>query len=116
MSNCIYLRMQEGPWIPYLKKIVENNSNIRSERLHGKPFLTYSLNKCNAKLNTEQKSFIDEKISELKDYSDAEIKTRVYLTSPMKYILRNERAGRTMIKVPVLYKSLTVQELDKTNN
>ena len=116
ISNCIYLRMQEGPWIPYLKNIVQMNKNIQSSYIKGKPFLTYLFDECYSEFENEEKSFIDEKLNELRDYSDAEIKTRVYLTPPMKYILREERTGRAMGKVPVLYKNLTVQELDRTKS
>lgn len=107
--------MQEGPWIPYLKNIVHNNNNISSRILHGKPILSYIANDCFCEIATDKREFIDERLNELKDLSDAKIKTRVYLTAPMKYILRQENTGRTMIKVPVLYNNLTVEELDKTN-
>ena len=113
MSNCIYLRMQEGPWIPYLKNIVQANKNIISRSVQGKPFLSYRSKDCTAAFDPEKKDFIDRKIYELKDCTDSEIKVRVYHTKPMQYIIREEKNGRAMIKVPVIYNNLTVEDLDK---
>lgn len=115
ISGGIYLRMQEGPWIPYLKDI--------SKAYDGKLFYTRFINKkpflflCKSNylpqnLDPEEISFIKEICQKYRDYSDAQIKTAVYLTKPMRYILRQEKEGRQMIKVPVLYQNKTVQDMD----
>ena len=41
------------------------------------------------------------------------IKIAVYRTAPMQYILKQEKLGRDMRKVPVLYKNMTALEHDK---
>lgn len=108
ISNGIYLRMQEGPWIPYLKDIVKQNSNISTEYIHKKPFLYHKGNNLVFSLTNDEKKYIDTMIEKYKDYTDSQIKTRVYATKPMKYILRQEKSGKSMLKTPVLYKNITV--------
>lgn len=115
ISNCIYLRMQEGPWIPYLKNIVQESKNIRSFKSNGKPTLMYSSNNKNFNLSEDEISFIEEFAEKLKDATDSDMKKRVYLTKPMKYILRKEKNSAMMLKTPVLYKNCTVEEWDENN-
>lgn len=112
ISNCIYLRMQEGPWIPYLKNIVQESKNIRSFKNNGKPTLMYSSNNTTFNLSKDEIRFIEEFVEKFKDTTDSDIKKRVYLTKPMKYILRKEKNSAMMLKTPVLYKNCTVEELD----
>lgn len=112
MSNCIYLRMQEGPWIPYLKNIVYENENIYTTMTNRQPILRYSSFDEPLNLSENEKDFIDKYVELYKDVTESAIKTAVYMTAPMKYILRQENAGRNMLKTPVIYKNLTIVELD----
>lgn len=110
MSHCIYLRMQEGPWIPYLKNIIKEKNNIRISMdkrliLSCDTEIDSSLSKC-------EQEFIDQFIAKYLNSTEAEIKTAVYLTDPMKYVLRQEKDGRNMLKIPVLYKDSTVEDID----
>lgn len=113
MSNAIYLRMQEGPWIPYLKDIVRESKAIHTITRNRKPTVVSNLRghikECS--LSHEEKHFIDQYVERYKDSTDAQIKQIVYLTKPMKYMLREERAGRNMIKVPVMYKNKTADQV-----
>lgn len=113
ISNSIYLRMQEGPWIPYLKNIIQENKNIRIFMSNGKPILSYYSNEETFNLDDCEKIFINRYLEKFKEYDDALIKTKVYLTTPMKYVLRQEKKGRMMTKKPILYKNKTVDELDE---
>ena len=63
-----------------------------------------SLSKC-------EQEFIDQFIEKYLNSTEAEIKTAVYLTDPMKYVLRQEKDGRNMLKIPVLYKDSTVEDI-----
>lgn len=112
ISNCIYLRMQEGPWIPYLKNIVQESKNVRTLKHNGKPTLMYLSNNRTFNLSQDEMNFINELLEKFKDSTDAEIKTSVYLTKPMRYILRKEKNGAMMLKTPVLYKNCTVEEFN----
>ena len=52
-------------------------------------------------------------LSKYENYTDSKLKTAVYLTEPMRFILRQERKGRKMVNKSVLYKDKTIIELDK---
>ena len=43
--------------------------------------------------------------------SNAAIKTAVYRTEPMQFILKEEDKGKKMVNKPVLYKDKTAKEL-----
>ena len=112
MSNCIYLRMQEGPWIPYLKNIVHENDKIHTAMIGRQPILMSTSFGETLNLSKAERDFIDQFVEQYKDATEGSIKTAVYMTAPMKYILRQENAGRSMLKNPVIYKNLTIEELD----
>ena len=118
LSGGIYLRMQEGPWIPYLKDISKTYDGelFRTQFYNKKPFWISCGNAYSPQnLTQEEICFIQEMCQKYGDYSDAQIKTAVYLTSPMRYILKQEKQGRQMTKVPVLYQNKTVQDMDAVN-
>ena len=114
MSGSIYLRMQEGPWVPYLKDIVKEYDNeiFKTTFIRKKPILHYLNDSETIDLDSQKINYIKSKCEQYRNDSDAEIKIKVYLTDPMKYILRQEKAGRNMLKTPVLYKDSTVKDMD----
>ena len=57
-------------------------------------------------------NIIEKVLQKTKDCDEGQIKTMVYLTPPMKYILREEKKGRSMLKVPIIYNNRTVEEMD----
>ena len=113
ISNSIYLRMQEGPWIPYLKNIVQESDAIRTVGTYGKSRLVYFAKENISGLSQEDLDIIDRVLQKTKDCDEGQIKTMVYTTPPMKYILREEKKGRSMLKVPVIYNNRTVEEMDR---
>lgn len=115
MSGSIYLRMQEGPWLPYLKDISKDYNGILffTKFVGRKPFLSSCINSYNPEnLEEEELAFITDMCQKYKDYDDTYMKIAVYRTKPMKYILEQEKRGRQMTKIPVLYKDRTVIEMD----
>lgn len=115
ISGGIYLRMQEGPWIPYLKEIAKNNDGhlFTTSYLNKKPVWTALINEYEpSNLSAEEICFIAEKCRQYANCSDAQMKTAAYLTKPMKYILTQEGKKRQMTRIPVLYKDKTVIEMD----
>ena len=112
ISNSIYLRMQEGPWIPYLKNIIQESTAIRTIGTYGKYKLIYSVVDIPSGLNQQEINIIEKVLQKTKDCDEGQIKTMVYLTPPMKYILREEKKGRSMLKVPIIYNNRTVEEMD----
>lgn len=118
ISGGIYLRMQEGPWIPYLKEISKayDGKLFYTRFLNKKPYWTSCGNTYSPQnLTPEETSFIQILCEKYRNHSDAQIKTAVYFTKPMRYILRQEKQGRQMTKVPVLYHDKTVQDMDTYN-
>jgi len=117
MSSNIYLRMQEGPWIPILKNIIKDHENelyIMSYN-EKKQIIKSTSNKYKIKLPVEEELYIKKIISKYANFSDESIKIAAYRTPPMRYIIEQERLGRNMSKIPVLYKDSSILEKDKEN-
>ena len=108
LTNGIYLRMQEGPWLPYLKNVVKESNRITTIK-SGRALRLVSIAMDESEdLNEKDKAFIKKVVEKYEDYSDGEIKTVVYRTPPMRYVLSQEKLGKPMLKVPVLYMNKTV--------
>jgi len=117
MSSSIYLRMQEGPWIPVLKNITNEYEKklFRLTYNKRKPILTYIGDDIKLNLNPEQIKYIKELIKKYIDFSDESMKIAVYRTAPMRYIIEQEKKGCNMTKIPVLYKDSSILESDKNS-
>lgn len=115
ISGSIYLRVQEGPWIPSLKEIIKeiNGKLCMTYFSKKKPYIEFIENDYKYRLSSNEIDFIKEMCSKYQKHSDAQIKTAAYLTKPMKYIIKQENMGRNMTKVPVLYKDASVIDYDK---
>ena len=115
MSGSIYLRMQDGPWIPTLKNIVNEYDNKLFMMTFDKkkPILSYISNNYKDGLTDNKKQYIHNFVSKYIDFSDATMKIAAYRTEPMQYILKQEETGRNMSRIPVLYKNSSVLEMDK---
>ena len=117
ISGCVYLRMQEGPWIPTLKNTTMEleKEYLKTYYINKKPYVkleNQNIKEEQLSLSTEEKGMIICICQKYEDYDDAKIKTAAYMTKPMKYIIKNEKMGRNMTKIPVLYKDSTVIEKD----
>lgn len=115
LSGEIYLRQQEGPWIPSLKSTLEvlkeNFINVNYKRKI--PYVEIGSNyPIKTSFELEELDVIASVITKYGDLTEARIKTITYLTEPMKYILKQEKQGRKMYNMPVLYKNKTSSELD----
>lgn len=117
ISGCVYLRMQEGPWIPTLKYTTEEleKEYISMYYIGKKPYLklkNYNYEETQMNLSKKEKEILLNICEKYKDYDDANIKLVAYMTKPMKYIIKNEKKGRNMTKIPVLYRDSTVIDND----
>lgn len=117
ISKCVYLRMQEGPWIPNLKNITMEleKEYIKTHYINKKPYLKI-IKKADEKelnLTQQEKEIIRYTCEKFRDFDDAKVKIAAYMTKPMKYILKEEKTGRNMTKIPVIYKDSTAIEQDK---
>lgn len=115
MSGDIYLRMQEGPWIPNLKNIAKefDQKLFSTAFVKGKPILSYKSNDYANSLTDEQRQYIKTIVAKYMDSTDAAMKIAVYRTAPMRYIVEQEKLRRNMTKIPVLYKDASVLDVDK---
>lgn len=120
ITQSIYLRMQEGPWIPTLKGVSQQLEEQHRMKVTFKSNIPYysctAQNNIGPPLSSQYKAILDEIIEKYKSFDDKAIKQAAYLTAPMKYIRRQEKIGRQMTKVPVIYQNKTVVEIDKKLN
>jgi hypothetical protein len=117
ISGSVYLRMQEGPWIPTLKNITSVCENkifvmIFNKR---KPILSLISNNYVSKLPDKQKQYVLNISQKHVNSPDTAMKVVVYRTDPMRYILEQENKGRNMSRIPILYKNSCVIETDNKN-
>ncbi len=117
ISGSIYLRMQEGPWIPSLKDTTMEleKGYIYTYYKSKKPYVklvNLDFNEEQIDLSKEEKEMLFAICQKYKDHDDAKIKLAAYMTKPMKYIIKQEKTGRNMTKIPVIYKNATVIETD----
>jgi len=116
ISGSVYLRMQDGPWIPALKNIPNEYGGKKLFKMtfsRKKPILSYISNDYVNGLTDEQKQYILNIVQKYKDFSDANLKVATYRTKPMQYILEQEKMGRNMSRIPILYKNSSILDTDK---
>lgn len=112
----IYLRQQEGPWPPALQKQIPQlkNCEVIITKTRNIPYIQQGPSpRFSVDLNEPYLVIIAEVLSEYGKLSNAQIKTRVYRTHPMRYLLKEEKFGRDVRKLPVIYLDKTAEELDK---
>jgi hypothetical protein len=115
-TSSIYIRQEQGPWCPTLFKTVKGlDEFIMVKYKNKKPYIYSRESQANILLEDKEKAMLSNVIHKYKDTDDKDIKTRVYLTPPMKYILFEEKKGRDMRKIPVLYKDKTSIDLDRNS-
>jgi len=116
VASDIYLRQVDGPWPPSLDKALSAMQGYEVRR-----FFVRSLPVVAPGPSPRFEAQLDDRVLEIivdvhKKYgalSNSAIKTAVYLTDPMQFILREESKGRDMRKKPVLYKDKTAAQIDK---
>lgn len=117
ISGCVYLRMQEGPWIPTLKNTTQELEEIylKVYFIKRKPYIKLinnDLQEEQLSLSQDERKILIKICEKYKSFDDGKIKLAAYMTRPMKYVIKEEKKGRNMTKVPVLYKDSTAIEKD----
>ena len=113
----IYLRQQEGPWPPALRKMIsplEGRDVLLSLRgripvVEPGPSPAIELD-----FDDREVEVIGEILERYGHLDNTRIKAAVYRTQPMIYILKQEKLSRDMRKVPVIYKDRTAPDLDRS--
>ena len=116
LTDEIYLRQQEGPWPPALKTAIpplEDREVIISSRGRLPMIAPGPSPRIRIEFDDEALEIIGEVLERYGHMDNKGIKIAVYRTGPMRYILKQEKLGRDMRKIPVLYKNMTASEHDK---
>ncbi len=114
VASNIYLRQTEGPWVPNLKDDLDKmmGYEARSYLLHGVPIVTKGPSpRFEIQLDDNVLEIINDVFRIYGAMSNSQIKTAVYRTEPMQFLLQEEKKGGKAINRPVLYKNKTAQQL-----
>ncbi|MHB1456747.1 MAG: uracil-DNA glycosylase family protein [Armatimonadota bacterium] len=114
ITGATYLRQKEGPWIPDLWNTIEL---LEGHELAVKPGKSPIV--VRGYLPHKEPSFSEAEINLILDvlerygsYDNAKIKTAAYHTAPMRYVLRQEKAGLNMMQKAVIYKNMRIDKSD----
>ena len=116
IASDIYLRQVDGPWPPDLDKALAamNGHEVRRFFVRRIPMVAPGPSpRFDIELDDEILDLVAEIVRNYGSTSNAEIKTAVYRTAPMQFILREERKGKKMMNNPVLYKDRDVSRLSE---
>lgn len=114
VASNIYLRQVEGPWPPDLDKALQAMEGHEVRRFYKRRIPMVALGpspRFEVQLDDDILEVISEVFRTYGSMSNAEIKTAVYRTAPMRFILQEEGKGKKMVNKPVLYKDKTAREL-----
>ena len=117
LTGEIYLRQVDGPWPPALKKALPTlvGHEIVYDSKRGVPFVAPGPNpRFTPEIEEEAEHILAEVLGKYGHYSNSQIKTAAYRTKPMRYLLHEEKKGRDMRKIPVIYQDRTSVQLDES--
>jgi uracil-DNA glycosylase family 4 len=114
LTGEIYLRQQDGPWPPVLREMIEPlegreihfSFRGRVPRVEPGPSPRIELDYTNNELEV-----IVDVLNRYGNLTNAGIKMAAYRTRPMRYVREQEKLGRNMYNLPVIYKDKTALEL-----
>lgn len=118
ITSEIYLREKDGPWLPNLRKTIDKFQNSLIEitfrrkipllKLKGTP-------EFNIMFTDEEFQLLESILLKYGKLSERELKSKVYLTSPMRFILNEEKKGKKMTNTAIIYKNKTIiDHINKT--
>jgi uracil-DNA glycosylase family 4 len=116
VASNIYLRQVEGPWPPNLDKVLESMQGHEVRRFFARraPMVAPGPSpRFEIQLDDEILEIISNVFCTYGLMSNAGIKTAVYHTEPMRFILQEENRGKNMVNKPVLYRDKTARELSE---
>lgn len=114
IASNIYLRQVDGPWPPELDKALQamHGHEIRRFFVRSIPMIAPGPSpRFSVTLGDDILDIVTEVSRKYGMMTNAQIKTAVYRTAPVQFILREERKGRNMMNKPVLYKDKDVRSL-----
>jgi uracil-DNA glycosylase family 4 len=107
VTDFVYIRQKDGPYCVELgsRWFKDHQEEIEVTFKNKIPFVHWrnaSLFSTAPELNIDDRPAIDELIDELASLSDAQLKTKAYLTDPMRKALIAERNGVSRLNMPLL--------------
>jgi uracil-DNA glycosylase family 4 len=111
ITGQLYLRQQEGPWPPSLQETVQllNGYELKCSYLRKLPMVEPgSLPRFDINLQDEHLNILFDVLEKYGQLSNGNLKTAVYLTAPMRYILNKEKTGTDLRNARIIYKNKTI--------
>jgi uracil-DNA glycosylase family 4 len=107
VTDFFYIRQKEGPYCVELgsRWFKSHEEQVGLTFRAGKPWLSWSgggLFGGAPRLDPVVGQIVDDVLARVRDLNDAELKTKAYLTAPMKRSLREEKLGLTQLNRPLL--------------
>ncbi len=118
LTHEIYLRQPEGPWPPKLQRELPllDRYEIRQHFSGKVPLISIGPSpRFTIELDDIALEILVDVLNKYGKYNDSAIKTAVYMTSPMRYLLSQEKKGRDMRRVPVIHKDKTAPDTEITS-
>ncbi|MEW6049155.1 MAG: uracil-DNA glycosylase family protein [Bacillota bacterium] len=115
LTGEVYLRQVDGPWPPGCQAAVRSMSGfeIAWERSGGTPIvLEGPAPRFHPTLSDAEMAVLVEVLGKYGRLSNRLIKTAVYRTGPMRYVLEQEALGRDMRRVPIISKNGLCSEVE----
>lgn len=114
IASDVYLRQVDGPWPPRLRDALSamDGHEVRflARRVPG--VAPGPSPRWEVELDVDVLDLIAEVFEKHGHLSNSRIKNAVYLTEPMRFVLKEENKGKDMRNKPVLYKDKTARELN----
>jgi len=114
VASPIYLRQVDGPWPPDLDKELEAMQGYEVRRFFARriPMVAPGPSpRFEILLDDDILKIVSDVFRTYGSMNNAEMKTAVYRTAPMRFILGEEGKGKKMVNKPILYKDKTAVEL-----
>lgn len=113
VAGDVYLRQVDGPWLPKLDQALKDMDGYDVRRFFSRRIPMVALGpspRVAVRLDDDVIQIIVDVYQAYGHMSNSEIKSAVYRTAPMRFVLQKERAGRDMRNKAVLYKNKTIAE------
>jgi uncharacterized phage-associated protein len=115
IAGTVYLRQVDGPWAPDLDEAIRAMEGFEVRRFfpHRIPMVTPGPStRSPVHLDDDILEIIAEVFEAYGQMTNAEIKSAVYRTKPMRHVLLQERGGKDMRNKAILYKNKTIADAD----
>ena len=118
LTSAYIVRQKDGPYCTdlHFQKIKKALPNISISQRSGKLTLSYSstLFDNDQHINSEAGGIIKKVIADYGNLSNEQIKTKVYLTEPMKAFLKLEKEGKlNLYNVPITFNKIKIYDNNK---